>query len=211
MTSVSWIALTLALVAALVDWIAVARRVAVLEYGAKPTATLALLVVAASLDVSRDASWWWLLASLVACALGDVWLMLPRDAFVPGLASFAVAQAMFAVSFTVGGIEASRLVLGLLVVVPVAVLLARRFVAALHHLGRRELVVPVVGYIVVISTMAVAAIGGATAVAIAGAVMFMVSDSLIAESRFVNTRPWHPVGIMVTYHLALTGLVLGML
>lgn len=211
MISVSWIALTLAVVAALVDWIAVARRAAVVEYIAKPTATLALLGVAASLDVARDASWWWLLAALISCALGDVWLMLPRDAFVPGLASFAVAQVMLTVSFAVGGIEVSRLVVGLLVIVPVAVLLARRFVGALHHLGRRELVVPVVGYIAVISSMSVAAIGGAPAVAVAGAVMFMVSDSLIAESRFVNRRPWHPVGIMATYHLALAGLVLGML
>jgi ElaB/YqjD/DUF883 family membrane-anchored ribosome-binding protein len=39
----------------------------------------------------------------------------------------------------------------------------------------------------------------------------MVSDALIAETRFVKARPWHSVGIMVTYHLALAGLVLGLL
>jgi len=39
----------------------------------------------------------------------------------------------------------------------------------------------------------------------------MLSDALIAETRFVKARPWQPVGIMVTYHLALTGLVLGLL
>ncbi|MFM7410725.1 MAG: lysoplasmalogenase family protein [Actinomycetota bacterium] len=48
-----------------------------------------------------------------------------------------------------------------------------------------------------------------SAVAIAGAVFFMVADSLIAESRFVREQRWHGVGIMVTYHAALAGLVLG--
>ncbi len=37
----------------------------------------------------------------------------------------------------------------------------------------------------------------------------MVLDSLIAETRFVEQRAWHGVGTMVTYHLALAGLVLG--
>jgi uncharacterized membrane protein YhhN len=73
------------------------------------------------------------------------------------------------------------------------------------------LVVPVVAYMVVISAMAVSSIAAGSAVAVAGAVLFMVSDSLIAESRFVHERRWHGVGIMVTYHAALTGLVLGLL
>jgi uncharacterized membrane protein YhhN len=73
------------------------------------------------------------------------------------------------------------------------------------------LVVPVVAYLIVISAMAVAAVGGGSVVAILGAASFMVSDSLIAESRFVKSRRWHSVGIMVTYHVALAGLVLGLL
>ena len=64
---------------------------------------------------------------------------------------------------------------------------------------------------VVISAMAVGAIGGGNEVAIAGALIFMASDSLIAETRFVKERAWHSVGIMVTYHLALAGLALSIL
>ena len=52
-------------------------------------------------------------------------------------------------------------------------------------------------------------VGAGSPLAIAGAVLFMASDALIAESRFVRERAWHPVTIMVTHHLALTGLVLG--
>ena len=63
----------------------------------------------------------------------------------------------------------------------------------------------------VIASMTVSAIAGGTGFGIAGAVLFLTSDSLIAEHRFVAARPWQPVAIMVTYHLALAGLVLGLL
>lgn len=74
-----------------------------------------------------------------------------------------------------------------------------------------ELVAPIVVYLVVISTMAITSVAAGAVVAVVGALLFMLSDSLIAESRFVKERAWHGVGIMVTYHLALVGLVLGLL
>ena len=69
----------------------------------------------------------------------------------------------------------------------------------------------IVLYVVVISAMVVSAVAGGTAAGIAGALMFLTSDSLIAEHRFVSPRGWQPLAIIVTYHLALTGLVLGLL
>jgi uncharacterized membrane protein YhhN len=136
--------------------------------------------------------------------------MLPRNTFVPGLASFAVAQVLIAVSFLVREPDVSRAVIGGVVVVLVAGLLARRFVRALRRGGHGELVLPVVVYMIVISVMVVSAASAGSGVAIVGAVMFMVSDSIIAEHRFVKARPWKSVAIMVTYHAALGGLVLGL-
>lgn len=211
MTSLSALFLCLAALMAIFDWVAVAKDSAVLEYVSKPSATAALLLTAAMLDVSRNASWLWLLAALVLCLAGDVFLMLPRDAFIPGLASFALAQILFTVSFATSSVSGGRLVIGLIIAIPASGLLARRFVSAIKKSGHGELVVPVVVYMVVISVMSVGSIAAGSAVAIAGAVLFMASDSLIAESRFVREQRWHGVGIMVTYHLALTGLVLGLL
>jgi len=196
---------------AILDWAAVARDSAVLEYVSKPSATAALLLTAATLDVSHDAPWAWRLAALAFCIAGDVFLMLPRDAFIPGLASFAVAQILFTVSFVTSDVNGGRLVIGLIIAIPASGLLARRFVGAIKRSGHGELVVPVVVYMIVISAMAVGSIGAGSVVAVAGAVLFMASDSLIAESRFVREQRWHDVGIMVTYHLALAGLVLGLL
>lgn len=203
--------LVAAVLLAVLDWVAVARGSELLEYVSKPATTVALVALAATLDVDHGASWGWRVAALVFCVLGDVFLMLPRDAFVPGLASFAIGQVLFTVSFAADDVDVLRLVGGALVGVPIAALLARRFVGAMRRSGHGELVLPVIVYVAVISAMAVAAVGSGNPAAIAGAVVFMVSDSLIAESRFVRARPWHRVGIMVTYHLALVGLVFGLL
>jgi uncharacterized membrane protein YhhN len=104
----------------------------------------------------------------------------------------------------------SRLAVGLLVTVPCVVLLARRYLRALIAEGHSRLVQPVILYMTVIAAMVVSAITGGNGVGIAGALLFLVSDSLIAEQRFVEERAWQPVAIMVTYHLALTGLVVGL-
>jgi len=202
--------LVLAAVFAVLDWIAVARGSSRLEYVAKPAATAMFLAAAAALDVAHGAAWVLVLAALVCCVAGDVFLMLPWDAFVPGLVSFAVAQVLFAAGFVAGGLGARGLVAGAAVAIPIAALLARRYIGALRRSGHTVLVAPVATYMVLIAGMAVAVAGSGAAVAVAGAASFMVSDSLIAESRFVAERRWHPVAIMVTYHAALAGLVLGL-
>ena len=195
----------------LLNWFAVGKKNLMLEYISKPAATIAFLATVATFDIPHDASWNWRIAAFVFCLAGDVFLMLPKDAFIPGLASFAVAQILFTVSFATGETTAARVVAGLIVAVPLAAFLARRFVTAIRASGHAELVIPVCVYMVVISAMAVGAFGSGNAIAIAGALIFMASDSLIAETRFVNKRPWHSVGIMGTYHFALAGLALSAL
>ncbi len=211
MTQASYVLLALAVVMSVINWFSVARENSTLEYISKPAATAAFLAMVATLDVTHNASWGWRIAAFAFCIAGDVFLMLPKDAFIPGLASFAVGQILFTVSFATGETTASRLVIGLVVAIPLAAVLARRFVTAISSSGHKELVLPVCVYMVVISAMAVGAIGSGNAAAIAGALIFMASDSLIAETRFVKTQAWHSVGIMVTYHMALTGLAVSIL
>lgn len=211
MTQASAIFLVIAAAMSLINWFAVGKKNALLEYISKPAATIAFLITAAMFDVVHDASWGWRLAAFAFCLAGDVFLMLPKDAFIPGLASFAVAQILFTVSFATGETTASRVFIGLIVAIPLAALLARRFVTAIRASGHAQLVAPVCVYMVVISAMAVGAIGSGNALAITGALIFMASDSLIAETRFVKERAWHSVGIMVTYHLALACLAVSIL
>lgn len=211
MTVASTIFLVAAVVFAVLNWTAVARTAKWLEYISKPATAMSFLLTAAFLDVPHSATWWLRLGALFLCIFGDVFLMLPRNAFLQGLVSFAIGQVLFALSFIADGVEAPLSVVGLIVVLPFAFVLARRFVTALRSRGMNELIAPVVVYLIIISAMAVTSIGNGSVLAAIGAIVFMASDSLIAESRFVRSRPWHSVGIMVTYHCALAGLTLSLL
>lgn len=211
MTGAAAAFLAVALVLSALDWLAIARDHKPLEYVCKPVATVAFLATALALDPASDASRLWCCVALVCCLAGDVFLMLPRDAFLPGVGSFTIAQLCLVVSFWLQDPTAIRLVVGVVLVVPPAALIARRIFAALRRGGMGALAPAVGTYIVVITAMVVSAVTGGTAWGIAGAVLFLTSDSLIAEERFVAVRSWQSVTIMVTYHLALAGLVLGQL
>ena len=211
MTSTVVVFLVVASIFSIGDWWAVQVGKKSLEYVCKPLATFGFLAVAIAISNAESLPQTWRIIALVFCLLGDVFLMLPHDAFVPGLASFAIAQICFVVSLLTQDVTSTRLVVGLVIVVPTTIFLARRFVKSISTSGHKELVIPVVVYMLVIAAMAISAIAGGTAIGIAGAAFFMLSDSLIAEHRFVKERSWQPVGIMVTYHLALAGLALGLL
>lgn len=210
MNQAAIVLLVSALVLSALDWVAVASRLRPMEYVCKPAAAAAFLVCALALDPADDGARTWLVVALVFCVAGDVFLMLPRDAFLPGLASFAVAQILFTVSFSLRGPTSTRSIVGLVVVVIGASILVRRFVGAIRRSGAESMVPAILVYVAVISAMVASAVSSGSAVAVIGAVLFMISDSLIAEERFVRSRRWQRLAIIVTYHLALAGLVLGL-
>jgi uncharacterized membrane protein YhhN len=197
-------------VCAVADWWAVAMRRSWLEYVCKPAATLAFLATAVAVDPLHGDTRVWFCVALALCVLGDVFLVLPRDAFVPGLASFLVAQLCFAAGFSLEVDDGRRVAIGIVVVVVVAAPLTVRIMRGLVRTGQGSLVAPVLAYILAIGTMSATAIAAGGGFAIAGAGLFFVSDALIAETRFVRARTSGPLMVMVSYHLALAGLVLSL-
>ena len=210
MTTTASVLLVLAVIAALVDWVAVARENKALEYVCKPLTTAALVGVAATLDPNSADQRIAFVIALVFSHGGDVALMLPKDPFVVGLASFLLAHLAYIVGFAIVGGSITRTVIGLAVVAVLAIPLARRYLRALSSSDRRELIVPVVLYMSAIAAMFVSAITVGQVLAIAGAYAFYVSDALIAETRFVGPRSWGPLTIIVTYHVAQVMLVLSL-
>jgi len=215
-TVIAGVLLGVATVFAVGDWVAIARVSTRLEYVCKPAATAALVGVAATLAAAHGDTRAWFVAGLVLCLAGDVFLMLPArpdgfDGFVPGLGSFLFAQLAFTVGFALHGGSTGEYVLGAVLVTVSAAPLATRFVRALLEAKQAVLVGPVLAYLVAIAAMATSAIGGANAWGIGGATLFLASDSLIAETRFVAEHRGVPVAIMVTYHLALVGLVVSLI
>jgi len=180
---------------AALDWLAVSRSIRALEYVAKPATLLALLVYAAFGHASP-----WLVAALAFSLLGDVFLMLPADLFLAGLAAFLIAHLAYVGAFV--GSLMPRLVWLAVVIVVLAPVAAR----ILRAVPDRALRVPVAVYSLAIASMVASAIASASTVAIVGAVLFLASDMLIAWNRFVDPRPWAPLAIIVTYHLGQLGL-----
>ncbi len=210
MTTASGVLLAAAVLAMLGDWVAVATGRQALEYICKPLVMVALIATAGTLDVDSSDQRLAFVIALVFSLGGDVALMMPADRFVIGLGSFLIAHVAYIAGFALIDATATGYAIGAGVVLVLVVPLARRYVGALARAGRRDLLVPVILYMVAIGLMVASAIATGNTLAIMGATLFFVSDALIAETRFVGPRAWGPMAIIVTYHLAQVSLVLSL-
>ena len=198
------------LVVAALDWFAVARDDRRLEYVMKPLTMVVLIGAALALDDVDGTARAWFVVALVFSLAGDVFLMLPSDLFVPGLASFLVGHIAYIVGLQSFDTSGTGLVIGLVVVFLAVPVLGRRIAKAVRSGHEPELLAPVIAYMTVISAMVVSASASGNPIAIAGAVSFYASDALIAWTRFITDFRWGRTAVMVTYHLAQFGLVLSL-
>lgn len=144
-----------------------------------------------------------LLAALVLCLAGDVFLMLP-GLFIPGLVSFLLAHLCYLALFR-QGVRWFPSGTALAATLAAAVVM---YAILFPHLGA-VLKVAVAAYALVIALMAAQAIGRATvlrdpataAVAI-GAGFFMLSDALLAINRFATPLPMAQFWVLATYYAA---------
>jgi uncharacterized membrane protein YhhN len=205
--------LVLAIVAALVDWVAVfkggARWIRV-ERIAKPLvpALLALGVLAwpeASMAVPGVRPW--IVIALVASLAGDV-LLLPPGRLTGGLVAFLLAHLAYLAAFAQLPGSVPWLAVGLVAALVVAATVGRALVIAARGAG---LAAPVAAYLVVICAMAVAATRTGNPAAIAGAWLFVTSDTLLGWGTFRGSGSRNGrVAVIVTYHLAQLVLVLAL-
>jgi len=181
-----------------------------LHYIGKPLATLSILWLAHSAQPAVDARYRRaVLAGLALSLVGDVCLMLPEDRFVPGLVAFLLAHAGYIVAFAPGSSGKAR-TLAFLVVAAIA---AGNLAGLLPRVDA-ALKIPVLAYVAVLATMAAFALARAWTPAIAqalprgarlaamGAVLFMVSDSLLAWDRFAGGVPMPGLLVLSSYWLA---------
>ncbi|MGC9346844.1 MAG: lysoplasmalogenase [Anaerolineae bacterium] len=213
------VALTLGLIFAVVDWVAVIRRAKRLEYVFKP---LTLLVVIVGAWLLRLGSYdprllRWFLPALALSLLGDVFLMLPdKRWFLWGLASFLAAHLFYIVGLTPSLPPRAALWL-VLPIVALDVVVLRRIVAGVVASGSEAMRGPVIAYGAILSLTLFA--GWATwfraawplagrITASVGATLFFLSDLMLAWDRFVERSHLLHVLVLVTYHLAQIALAL---
>lgn len=198
-------------VAAGVDWWAVATRRHGVERLAKPAVLVALLAVAALVG-GPPSLLAWVLVALGLGLVGDVLLLEDGEGrFVGGLAAFLLGHLAWVGAFVVLGLDApARGWLGAAVVL-VALAAGRRILPNAARTGGAGLGAAVAAYMLVIGATAV--LGWATgSLAIGlGATLFVVSDTVLAVGRFVAERAWTRPTVIVTYHVAQALLLAGTL
>jgi uncharacterized membrane protein YhhN len=195
-------------VVAVANWVSRARDDHRLELATKPTATLLLLGLALALEPA-DPTVRALIALGVGLSLvGDVLLLPQVEVFIGGIAAFLLAHLAFVAAFAVMGVDPVPAVVAAVAVAVLAAPIARRLLSALGDSGDAGLRGPVLVYLLVIGAMVATAVGTGSPLAMAGAVTFLASDTLLAWNRFVRAVPFGRPLVMITYHLGLLGIVL---
>ena len=163
-----------------------------------------LIAMAVALTPVDGAVRAWFVVALVLSAAGDAFLLDGERFFLPGLASFLLAHIAYIVGIVlVDDWRPAGLLLGLAGAAVLFALVGRRILAASGGLRA-----PVAAYLVVILTMATLACASLPLVGVAGALLFVTSDSLLGWRTFVIERQhgaaatpaWMAPTIMATYH-----------
>ena len=158
-----------------------------LEWLFKPLASLCFIALALHSGALAGGYGRWLLAGLVLCMAGDVFLISHhRRAFLAGLGSFLAGHLLYIVAFGQLPIAATASLWGLPAVL-VLTLFSLRWLWP-HLSGTMQL--PVLAYIAAISAMLLVAAGcwgtAAGPWILAGAWAFAISDLAVARNQFVR-------------------------
>ncbi|WP_020414137.1 lysoplasmalogenase [Microbulbifer variabilis] len=148
------------------------------------------------------------LVALSFSALGDVLLEMDfHNQFVFGLGAFLLAQLVYVANFLrFANFRNRRSLLRIVPVILAAVLLAQLILPATGELAPAVLV-----YLLAIVAMALAAAAhrGHSGLLFTGALVFLLSDTLIALNKFITPLPFADTAIMLTYYSAQLAILYG--
>ena len=210
--------LVITIAIAVIDWIAVAKKWKRVEYFAKPGVMIVLLVFLATADAFQGALIWFILGVFFSM-FGDIFLMLPKEQFIPGLVSFLFAHLAYTVGFTT---SSPTFTLPTIILIFILLLTAyqiyKRISAGLDSNQLTSLKIPVLIYTIVISLMVFSALTtflnsdwsflSAMSVSL-GAILFFLSDTVLAWNKFVQPLRFGKLITIVNYHIGQILIVIG--
>ena len=179
---------------------------------------IVVLAVFAYLKLSAMPRYMVLTALLFSLA-GDVSLALPfADSFIAGLACFFVAHLSYAACFATLNRQKLKTLSGGIISPSVKwlisfIIISFTAVMAIHILpASSSLFYPVVAYMSVITLMGLTAVWLAqTKLIITGALLFVISDAILAQSVFKTPLPLSTFWVMTTYYGAQYCLTMGLI
>jgi uncharacterized membrane protein YhhN len=214
-----YIWLTLALISASLEAIALSRNLRSLEYIAKPAVMVCLFLWLYSTVGLRGEAFWFGLG-ILGSLVGDILLLFPVDRmFLPGLVAFLLVHIFYIAGLSKAWLtlQTGSLIIAVLIAASAAGLL-RRIMVAMRAGGEDRLRMPVIVYALVMSLMLHAALstlfapawrtGAAVSIA-AGAFLFWFSDLLLAWNKFVAAMKSGRIISILLYHLGQIGIIAG--
>lgn len=190
------------------ELISVAINLELLNWVAKPLIMITLAFYYLMNTPSRNLLF---LTAMGFCWLGDVFLMFQQDQqlfFMAGLSSFLIGHVLYIVCYRqMRNAERSTGLLGTQRVrFSLPIILAGTGLVVILYPSLGDMVLPVMLYALVITVMSLQALFryGFTNRAsfmfiFIGAVLFMISDSLLAVNKFLTPFPYASLSIMFTY------------
>ena len=149
--------------------------------------------------------------AIVLCACGDVLLTQSFDhSFVYGLGAFVVGHIFYSVAFLQ---FANKQFFTAKIIMAIILLCTTIGLAMIILPATESLLIPVSTYVGIITSMVVIAVfaWSKSMVHIGGAIMFMISDTILAWNMFLDPLPFAVIGIMLTYYIAQFCMVAGLI
>ncbi len=203
------------------EWVAAGKRWIWMRVVTKPLSLILLIVIFSSLGGWAYPGYWFG-AGLVFSLAGDVFLLLRTRFFIAGLVSFLIAHMFYIIGFSYGSIQLNEWgFIPLLLVIGLVIITYPRIIGSIRRrLEHKKLWLPVVLYMLTITTMFFSAMltwfrepwsSQAAIFVSGGAMLFTVSDTVLATGRFLRPVPYGNFLVMFTYHLGQLGITAGAL
>jgi uncharacterized membrane protein YhhN len=217
---ISYMVIVLGLVMPL-EWVAAGKSWIRVRFITKPLSLILLIFIFSFLGGWVQPGFWFG-AGLLFSVVGDIFLLLRSRFFFAGLFSFLIAHLLYIIGFSFGALKLNIWVLlPVLLVVGLVILAYPRIVGGVRRkLEHKRLWLPVVLYMLTITIMLLSAMMTwfrdqwtveAALLASVGALLFTISDTLLATVRFLRPVPYGNFLVMFTYHLGQIGITAGAL
>lgn len=210
--------LILALLSAIADWYIFYKGWKKIEYALKPL-TMVFLFAFLFTATKLEGIALWFGIGIILSMFGDIFLMLKNEQFLAGLVAFLLAHLAYIIGFNQSLPPLD--LFGLLMAVILGLIAAqiyKRIAAGLAKQGKESLQKPVFAYTAIIAIMLLSALltfsrsdwskNAATIVSI-GATLFLISDVLLAWTKFIQPIKNGRVKNIAAYHLGQIILIYG--